>query len=402
MTYAEALEKLKKRGQEQLLRHYEDLSDAEKAHLLSDIESIDFSVFDRAEHFAKKEYRITPIPIFTAEMAEKTRKSCETAGISAIRAGKVAAVLLSGGQGTRLGFAHAKGMFDIGITRAHYIFEFHFAYLLSVAKRSGAFFPVYVMTSAMNGAEIRAFLEEHDFFDYDGRFVHFYAQSLVASTDTAGKILMSSPSAIVKSPDGNGGWFSSMEKTGVLDEIRAAGVEWLNVVSIDNVMQKTCDPAFVGATILSEKACGAKVIRKTSFEEKIGLICENMGHPAVIEYYELDGLQKQQNISFDGMNFGVILNYLFRVDEMEKTLSRPLPVHKALKKIPYFDGEYHRPERENGYKYEMLATDLVEYMSSCLPYEVLRAHEFAPIKNRVGTDSVESAQKMLLDSGFAL
>ena len=189
MTYAEALEKLKKRGQEQLLRHYEDLSDAEKAHLLSDIESIDFSVFDRAEHFAKKEYRITPIPIFTAEMAEKTRKSCETAGISAIRAGKVAAVLLSGGQGTRLGFAHAKGMFDIGITRAHYIFEFHFAYLLFVAKRSGAFFPVYVMTSAMNRAEIRAFLEEHDFFGYDGRFVHFYAQSLVASTDTAGKIL---------------------------------------------------------------------------------------------------------------------------------------------------------------------------------------------------------------------
>lgn len=402
MTYTEAKIWLESHGQAHLLRFWDSLSDREREIFLNEVSRIDFDFLARVNLSEKKTYALTPIPIFTAEMAEKTKARCEAIGLDAIRAGKVAAVLLSGGQGTRLGFTHAKGMFDIGITRRKYIFECHFSYLLSVAKRAGASFPVYIMTSEMNSEEIRTFLEEHLFFGYDKNFVHFYAQNLVVSTDMNGKILQKSPHELVRSPDGNGGWYASMEQRGITDGFRENGVEWLNVVSIDNVLQKTCDPAFIGATILSGKACGAKVIRKTNFEEKIGLICENHGHPAVIEYYELDEIRRTQNVSFDGMDYGVILNYLFRTDEMEKTKESPLPIHKALKKIPYFDGEYHKPEKENGYKYEMLATDLVEKMSSCLPYEVLRAYEFAPIKNSTGIDSVESARKMLLAIGEEL
>lgn len=110
--------------------------------------------------------------------------------------------------------------------------------------------------------------------------------------------------------------------------------------------------------------CGAKVIKKATPDERIGLICRNAGHPAVIEYYELDRLIREEHVNTDGIEYGVILNYLFRTDRMEGTLSHPLPVHKVRKKIPYFDGEMVIPERENGYKYEMLATDLVEFMGS--------------------------------------
>ena len=102
------------------------------------------------------------------------------------------------------------------------------------------------------------------------------------------------------------------------------------------------------------------------------------------------------------MDYGVILNYLFRISEMEKLLSAKLPVHKARKKIPYYDGEYHKPETENGYKYEMLATDLVERMDSCLAFEIVREKEFAPVKNRTGVDSAESAREMLIKAGFDL
>ena len=163
-----------------------------------------------------------------------------------------------------------------------------------------------------------------------------------------------------------------------------------------------------GGVLMSEfakalAACGAKVVKKATPDERIGLICQNNDRPAVIEYFELDRLKKEKSISADGMEYGVILNYLFRTEEMEKTLSQKLPVHKARKKIPYYrDGEYVKPETENGFKYEMLATDLVERMDSCLAYEIVREHEFAPVKNRTGIDSVESAREMLLALGYEL
>ena len=180
-------------------------------------------------------------------------------------------------------------------------------------------------------------------------------------------------------------------------------MEWLNVIAFDNVLQKTADPRFIGAVIRENAACGAKVVKKADPDERIGLICQNNSRPAVIEYFELDRLKKEKAVSTEEMEYGVILNYLFRTDEMEKTLSQKLPVHKARKKIPYYrDGEYIKPETENGFKYEMLATDLVERMDSCLAYEIVREREFAPVKNRVGIDSVESARAMLLALGYEL
>lgn len=394
---------LEKAGQSQLLRYYDILSDGEKEILLSALSKIDFSFFERAEH--PKQIRscdISPIDIFTSRMAEQRREELEAVGLSAIGEGKIAAVLLCGGQGTRLGFDHSKGMYDIGLTRPLSIFELHFSYMLGVARRSGAWFPVFIMTSEINDSEIREFLAAHDYFGYNGEFVHFYVQNMVPSTDFDGKILMGDRDSLAMSPDGNGGWFSSLVSAGLLESVKAAGVEWFNVVSIDNVLQRTVDPLFVGATLYSGADCGAKVIKKATPDERIGLICRNAGHPAVIEYYELDRLIKEEKVNTDGIEYGVILNYLFRTDRMEGTLSHPLPVHKVRKKIPYFDGELIVPERENGYKYEMLATDLVEFMGSCLPYEVRREAEFAPVKKRHGADSVDSAREMLTAAGYKL
>ncbi|MBQ8496765.1 MAG: UTP--glucose-1-phosphate uridylyltransferase [Clostridia bacterium] len=392
---------LREAGQIHLLDGFEMLSEEEKMRLATEIMEIDFSIFERAAHLEKKTYEhIAPIPIFSTETVEKEREELETIGLSAIHAGKVGAVLLCGGQGTRLGSPHAKGMYNIGITKEISIFSLHFRYLCEVAKRAEKWFPIYIMTSIYNGAEIEAFLKEKNFFGYEASAIHFFVQKMAPATDLEGKIYKESPSSLVLSPDGNGGWFSALAETGYLDKQDAP--EWLNVISIDNVLQKTVDPLFVGVTLRENAACGAKVVRKVTPDEKIGLICENEGHPAVIEYYELDKLKKDNAVSTDGMEYGVILNYLFRISEMAKTLSAKLPVHKARKKIPYYDGEYHKPETENGYKYEMLATDLVERMDSCLAFEILREKEFAPVKNCTGVDSVESAREMLLRAGFDL
>ncbi len=391
-------------GQEHLLHALEDLTEEEKIRFSEELCALDFDLFKRAKHFEEKNYEnLAPIPIFHARRAEEEKDELEKIGLRAIAEGKVGAVLLCGGQGTRLGYPHAKGMFNIGLTKEIPIFSLHFGYLRAVARRAGAWFPVYIMTSIYNRLEIEDFLKEHSFFGYEPSAVRFFNQNMAPATDFDGKIYQSSPSSLVLSPDGNGGWFSSLVSEGYLDEIKKNGLMWLNVVAIDNVLQKTADPRFIGAVIRENSACGAKVVKKATPDERIGLICRNDSHPAVIEYFELDRLKKEKAVSTHEMEYGVILNYLFRVDEMEKTLSVKLPVHKARKKIPYYrDGDYIKPETENGFKYEMLATDLVERMDSCLAYEIAREWEFAPVKNRTGIDSVESARAMLLALGYEL
>ena len=102
--------------------------------------------------------------------------------------------------------------------------------------------------------------------------------------------------------------------------------------------------------------------------------------------------------------FGVILNYLFNVAELERILEKRLPLHILEKKITYLNeaGELIQPQEPNGYKYENLVLDMIHQMSSCLPFEVVREKEFAPIKNMTGVDSVESARALLQKNGVEL
>ena len=81
-----------------------------------------------------------------------------------------------------------------------------------------------------------------------------------------------------------------------------------------------------------------------------------------------------------------------------------LPLHIVEKKIPYLNeaGELVKPEEPNGYKFENLVLDMIHQLDTCLPYEVVREKEFAPIKNKTGVDSVESAKALLKQNGVVL
>lgn len=183
-------------------------------------------------------------------------------------------------------------------------------------------------------------------------------------------------------------------------------MEWLNVYAVDNVLQRPFDPEFIGATIASGVNCGAKAVRKNDPREKVGVLCEKGGKPAVIEYYELtDEAANARDAKGELLySYGVILNYLFSLRRMEETAGEKVPVHIVKKKIPFVDesGNKVSPQSENGWKFETLAVDLIALMGSVLPYEVDRKKEFAPVKNATGTDSAESAREALLALGVRL
>jgi UDP-N-acetylglucosamine/UDP-N-acetylgalactosamine diphosphorylase len=229
---------------------------------------------------------------------------------------------------------------------------------------------------------------------------------MAPAADYNGNVYMESKHTISSSPNGNGGWYISMVDSGMTDVVKANGIEWLNCFAVDNVLQRIADPVFVGACIDRDAAVGAKVVRKNAPDEKVGVMCLEDGKPSIVEYYELtqemmDAKDEKGNPAY---NFGVILNYLLRVTDLDKIVSQKLPLHVVEKKIPYMDetGVFHKPEEPNGYKFESLILDMIHMMPSCLPFEVERNYEFAPIKNKTGIDSVESARALCKENGIEL
>lgn len=408
MTYAEALEKLQPIGQEHLLKYYDSLTEQEKEALLAQIDATDFSVIDclSARDEIAKKGRISPLAAMQIEEINQRKEEFLKIGLEAIKAGKVGAVLLAGGMGTRLGSDDPKGMYNIGITKEVYIFQRLIENMMDVVKMADAWIPLYVMTSDKNHEATTKFFMEHDYFGYNKECVYFFKQEMAPATDYNGKVLLEEPYKLSTSPNGNGGWFISMDRYGILEKVHAAGVEWLNVFAVDNVLQRIADPIFVGATLEAGVEVGSKVVKKNAPDEKVGVMCLEDGRPSIVEYYELtDELRDAKDENGEpAYYYGVILNYLFKVSALEEMMSKKLPLHVVEKKIAYIDadGNKQKPEAPNGYKFEQLVLDMIHELRACLPFEVVRNKEFAPIKNKTGVDSVESAQALCKENGIVL
>lgn len=406
MNYTEAKALLGEHGQEHVLKYYDELSEEQRRSLLSQISKINFSqVMAPSASAARKIGELSPVPALSCADAERGRAEYEALGLAAIRAGKVAAVLLAGGQGTRLGFDAPKGMFNMGVTRELTIFECQFANIKQVTDRAGICFHIFVMTSEVNNEQTIAFFKQKNYFGYPEDKIHFFVQDMAPTCDTRGKLFLESKWKISAAPNGNGGWYDSLIKNGEGDILTREGIEWLNVYSVDNVLQRICDPVFIGATIKSGCNCSAKVVKKVSPDERVGVLCMEDGKPAIVEYYEMPPALASLRRPDGELKFayGVTLNYLFKVELLNKTLQKKLPVHLSFKKIPHIEnGVLVTPEQPNGYKFELLVLDMIKLMESCLAVEVERDREFAPVKNRVGTDSVETARALLIKNGVQL
>ena len=395
MKYEDAVKKLSVYGQEHVLRFYETLDEGEKEALLRQIDEIDFSVISALGNEKENIKRgvITPLAAMRADEIENRKEIFREEGLAA-------------GMGTRLGSPDPKGMYDIGIHKHVYIFQRLIENMLDVVREAGCFFHLYVMTSEKNDAKTRAFFEEHNYFGYDPAYIAFFCQDNAPTTDFDGKVLMESKGRISTSPNGNGGWMKSLERAGLLQEMHREGIEWLNTFSVDNVLQKICDPVFVGATILSGRDSGSKVVRKANPEEAIGVICSEDGKTAVVEYSELtEEMRYAKDESGDyAYYYGVILNYLFSLPAAEKVMNDEMTNHIARKKIACIDGEGNavRPEAPNGCKFELFIFDLLKGMNGCLPFEVVRNREFAPVKNKEGADSVQTARELCRENGIEL
>lgn len=407
MNKQEAISILKEHNQEHVVKRLEALGDDAAKKLISQVAMIDWkvveSINDKAEDKGEAK-KIEPLAAVEINDIKNNKEKYTAKGVEAIKNGKVAAVLLAGGQGTRLGLDKPKGTLNVGVNKDLFLFGQLIHNLMDVVNQTGAGVPLYIMTSDKNNKDTVEFFEEHNYFGYDKDYVKFFIQSMVPSVDYNGKLYMESTDSLAMSPNGNGGWFLSLIAAGLDKDMQDKGVEYVNVFAVDNILQRIADPAFIGATILAGAECGSKVVRKCEPAEKVGVMCRVNGHPSIIEYYEMSeelaSLRREDGELTYG--FGVILNYLFSFKKLVEIANRKLPLHIVEKKIPYIDENDNlvKPETPNGYKFEKLVLDMVEMMDNCVPYEVERNYEFAPIKNKTGKDSLESARELLKVNGI--
>ena len=405
ITEAEAL--LKEKNQAHILKYFDTLDEKSKADFLTQIENINWSDFSKiGSSSSSQRGKFNPPPALSIDEISNNKAAYESTGLEAIKKGEVAAVLLAGGMGTRLGFDLPKGCFNVGLTHPLYIFECLINNLLDVVKLAGIYVPLYIMTSEKNDAATKSFFAEHDYFGYDKDYVKFFIQDMACAVDYNGKLLLEEKGRLATSPNGNGGWFTSMIKAGLDKDLHARNVKWINIFAVDNVLQRIADPVFVGATIAGNYQSASKVVRKVEPHEKMGLLCLEDGKPSIVEYYEMPKEMAEARDSDGSLTYkyGVTLNYLFSLEKLEQIVNTSLEIHVVEKKIPFIDADGNKvsPTEPNGYKFELLVLDMVHMMDNNLAFEVKRENEFAPIKNLHGSDSVDSARELLKLNNVAL
>ncbi len=403
----ERLEKVRKllrmHGQEHLLMKYDELDQEARDQLLDAIETIDFELMDRlhkkaTEPVIEEQFKVEPMSYIDKEkMFSSERKMYEEYGEAAIRRGKLAVVTMAGGQGTRLGFNGPKGAFVFDPDSQKSIFEALADTMKEACMRFDVKIPWYIMTSRENNEATKKFFWQHQFFGYPGK-VKFFIQGELPMLSLDGKVLLDKDYHIKFAANGHGGTLFSMEKSGVIAEMKADGIKWISINGVDNVLVRPVDPLFVGMAVVHKVNGAIKSIAKANPRENVGVICRKNGRVGVVEYTEISNQMANLRDQEGNLIYGdaYALFNLYSIEGLELISKVSLPYHIAVKKADYIDsnGNFVKAEEPNAYKFEQFIFDSYELFDGVCVLRVRREDEFAPIKNATGNDSPKTALEL--------
>ncbi len=408
------LKLLKKHNQGHLLRFRGQLDQSAGKILISQINSLDMPKIELwADKYIKNEYN-EPLPdkfkaadYYPANPQDgKTKDKFSKAkqlGQELISSGKVGAFVVAGGQGTRLGFDGPKGNYPVSPIKNKTLFQIFAETIKEVSKKYNTTCPWYIMTSPLNDAATKQIFEQNDYFGLKKANVFIFQQGTNPNFDFQGRILLADKGKIACSPDGHGGSLKALYQSRAVKNMRDRGIEYLSYWQVDNPLINIFDPLFIGLHALDNCQMSSKTLIKNSPFEKVGNFCLVDGKINIIEYSDLpDELAKQTNA--DGslaFKLGSIAIHIISTDFIESINSEgfSLPLHKAIKKIPYIDeqGNLIKPTEPNGIKLESFIFDAVPMASNSMILETIRAHEFGPVKNATGVDSAETSRLLQIE-----
>ena len=394
------VDELSRYGQLHLLQFWDKLSSRQQAALSNQLASIDFMQIKRLfegdetqpDWKAMAAMAGPPDAISLGQSSPRyTKEDAIDAGRWALKSGRIAMILVAGGQGTRLGFSHPKGMFPIGPLSNRTLFEMHIDRLRAVMKRYHVSIPMYVMTSPATDTETRLFLSDHDGFGLASDQLRIFCQGSMPAIDAVtGKVLLAEQGEVALSPDGHGGLLGAMTKHGCLEDAGDAGIDHFFYAQVDNPMVEICDPLLIGYHLLAESEMTTQVVRKAFPLERVGNVVSIEGRTQIIEYSDLpkDVAEKTNPDGSLLLWAGNIAVHVFQRKFLESVQNSAdgLPFHQAKKLVPFVDrgGSIVQPNGANAIKFERFVFDLLPMAKRALVVESDPKEVFAPVKNADG------------------
>jgi UDP-N-acetylglucosamine/UDP-N-acetylgalactosamine diphosphorylase len=399
-------QRLKQYGQEHVLAWWDELNDAERRELLGQVQSLNLE--ELKQLYARRDHaydvptaeQIEAVPVIECQTPEDDERRRQ--GEEALRRGEVAMLVVAGGQGSRLGFEHPKGLFPIGPVTNKTLFQIHAEKVLALSRRYRVSVPFLVMTSPATDAETREFFREHRFFGLPRDEVLFFCQGTMPALDLAsGKLLLESKGRLFLSPDGHGGTLTALSKSGLRERLRKRGVRHVYYFQVDNALVKVADPLFLGHHLAHRAEVSSKVVPKLGPTDKLGNFARVNGRCVIIEYSDLPG-DLAKRTGPDGRLFlwaGSPAIHFFDLDFLARVTDgpTPMPFHVARKKVPHLDesGQEVQPQKENALKFERFIFDALPLAERWTVVEASRREEFVPLKNATGADSPEEVRQAL-------
>ena len=380
--------KLKKYNQEQILDYIDKLDDKQKAEIEEQILKLDFDLITKLYEGTKTKQEINqseiePINyINKAKLTDSEKEELEAIGADIIKNNQYAIVTMAGGQGTRLGFNGPKGTFKLDIgKKGKYIFEILADTIKKSKEQYGTLPYWYIMTSIQNNDQTIEFFKEHNYFDYPKEKIKFFIQGTLPMLTPEGKMVIED-NKIKTASDGNGGVYLSLKNEKMIEDMKSKNIKWVYICGVDNIMVKPIDGIFIGLTIKNNMQIASKSVAKAYPEEKVGVYCKRNGKPSIVEYIELSEQMRTLKNESGDLAYGEanIISHLLSVDAIEKISNETLKYHLAIK--------------NNLYKFEAFIFDGFEFLNDMLVMRVKREEEFAPIKNKEGLDSPETAKEI--------
>ncbi|KAK4053535.1 UDP-N-acetylglucosamine pyrophosphorylase [Microbotryomycetes sp. JL201] len=418
-SYEQLKREFDQAGQGHVFKFYNDLSEPDKRALISQVSTINPTKVNKVYETAVSADLVgnpaTLSPpssdrvgsVFGPRGVENSRKWADI-GLKATREGKVAVLLMAGGQGTRLGSSAPKGCYDIGLPSHKSLFQLQaerikkLQELAAADSESKVVVPWYVMTSGPTREPTQAFFKQHDFFGLDENDVVFFEQGVFPCLTNEGKIMLDSPSHVAVAPDGNGGIYAALRapldsasSQSVLSDMAARGIEFVHAYGVDNCLVRVADPVFIGYNISRSADCGAKVVKKVDPQEAVGVIALRGDKYNVVEYSEIPtDMSNARETDTGDLVFRAanIVNHFYTRSFLEsvESFEHAMAYHVARKKIPTIDletGQPVKPTSPNGMKLELFVFDVFPFTNAFSILEVGRETDFSPLKNAPGTGS---------------
>ena len=410
---SEIISRLRDAGQTKLAQYLESATDSARANIEAQVRNIDLDELPGliAGYVLKKPETdipsdlapapFLPFPPDTPERKTYYTRAAET-GRELIRQGKVAALTVAGGQGTRLGFDGPKGTYPITPVLHKTLFQYFAEAIARISEKYAVRLPWFIMTSELNDTQTRDFFRENNFFGLQPGQVTFFTQGTMPAVGYDGQLILASKDSLALAPNGHGGTLLALRKSGALDTMKSAGIEYISYFQVDNPLVSPADPLFIGLHALEKADISCRMLPKTNAHEKIGNFCMSAGRCRIVEYSDMPAElaeRKKPDGTLDFLAGSPAIHLISRsfVERLTESGKLRLPWHRADKKVAFLgpDGTTVKPDAPNAVKLESFIFDALPLADRVMIFEGDRKEIFSPTKNPTGVDSVESCRAML-------